>query len=86
MVISMSENKVSINTTQRFEKIDATVAKILTMLNRDLELGLQDDVVVALKLLLYLLHIIEKKAVTKQEKEAVRQVKEKIVEYVMEGE
>ena len=76
----MSENNVSI--TQRFEKIDATVAKILTMLYKDIELGLQDDVVVALKLLLYLLHVVEQKAVTKEEKEVVRQVKEKIVEYV----
>jgi len=66
----------------RFEKIDATVGKILNMLNRDLELGLEDDVVVALKLLLYLLHIIEKKAVTKEEKEIVRQVKAQIIEYV----
>jgi len=82
----MSENNVSINTTQRFKKIDATVAKILTMLNRDLELGLQDDVVVALKLLLYLLHVVEEKATTKEEKEVVRQVKEKIVEYVMASE
>ena len=71
----MSENNVSINITQRFEKIDATVAKILRMLNHDLELGLEDDVVVALKLLLYLLHILEQKAVTKEEKETVRQVK-----------
>jgi len=78
----MSENKVSINITQRFEKIDATVAKILRMLNHDLELGLEDDVVVALKLLLYLLHILEQKAVTKEEKETVRQVKAQIVEYV----
>jgi len=76
----MSENNVSI--TQRFEKIDATVAKILTMLNHDLELGLEDDVVVALKLLLYLLHIIEQKAVTKEEKEVVREVRAQIVEYV----
>ena len=68
--------------SQRFEKIDATVAKILNMLNRDLELGLEDDVVVALKLLLYLLNIIQQKAVTKEEKEAVREVKEQIVEYV----
>jgi hypothetical protein len=78
----MSENNVSINITQRFEKIDATVAKILRMLNHDLELGLEDDVVVALKLLLYLLHILEQKAVTKEEKETVRQVKAQIVEYV----
>ena len=76
----MSENNVSI--TQRFKKIDATVAKILNMLNHDLELGLEDDVVIALKLLLYLLHTIEQKAITKQEKEAVREVKEQIVEYV----
>ena len=68
--------------SQRFEEIDATVAKILNMLNRDLELGLEDDVVVALKLLLYLLNIIQQKAVTKEEKEAVREVKEQIVEYV----
>jgi len=77
----MSENNV-ISVKQHFEKIDATVAKILTMLNRDLELGLEDDLMVALKLLLYLLHIIEKKAVTKEEKKAVREVKEQIVEYV----
>jgi len=32
--------------------------------------------------LLYLLHIIEKKAVTKEEKEIVRQVKAQIIEYV----
>ena len=82
----MSENNVSINITQRFEKIDATVAKILRMLNHDLELGLEDDVVVALKLLLYLLHVVEQKAVTKEEKEVVRQVKAQIVEYVMESE
>ena len=80
----MSENNVSINTTQRFKKIDATVAKILTMLNRDLELGLQDDVVVALKLLLYLLHMVEEKAITKEEKEAVKQVKAQIIEYIGE--
>ena len=78
----MSENNVSINITQRFEKIDATVAKILRMLNHDLELGLEDDLMVALKLLLYLLHILEQKAVTKEEKETVRQVKAQIVEYV----
>jgi len=77
----MSENNV-ISVKQHFEKIDATVAKILNMLYRDLELGLEDDVVVALKLLLYLLHIIEKKAVTKEEKKAVREVKKQIVEYV----
>jgi len=41
---------------------------------------------VALKLLLYLLHILEQKAVTKEEKETVRQVKAQIVEYVMESE
>jgi len=82
----MSENNVSINITQRFEKIDATVAKILRMLNHDLELGLEDDLMVALKLLLYLLHILEQKAVTKEEKETVRQVKAQIVEYVMESE
>ena len=81
-MISMSEKNVSINTTQRFKKIDATVAKILSMLNHDLELGLEDDVVVALKLLLYLLHIIEQKAVTKEEKEVVREVRAQIVEYV----
>jgi len=68
--------------SQRFEKIDATVAKILTMLYKDIELGLQDDVVVALKLLLYLLHVVEEKATTKEEKEAVREVKAQIVEYV----
>ena len=78
----MSENNVSINITQHFEKIDATVAKILRMLNHDLELGLEDDLMVALKLLLYLLHIIQQKAVTKEEKEVVRQVKAQIVEYV----
>ena len=82
----MSENKVSINITQRFEKIDATVAKILNMLYRDLELGLEDDVVVALKLLLYLLHIVEQKATTKEEKEVVKQARTRIAEYVMEGE
>jgi len=78
----MSENNVSI--TQRFEKIDATVAKILTMLYKDIELGLQDDVVVALKLLLYLLHMVEEKAITKEEKEAVKQVKAQIIEYIGE--
>jgi len=78
----MSEKNVSINTTQRFKKIDATVAKILTMLYKDIELGLQDDVVVALKLLLYLLHVVEEKATTKEEKEVVRQVKSRIAEYV----
>ena len=82
----MSENKVSINITQRFEKIDATVAKILNMLYRDLELGLEDDVVVALKLPLYLLHIVEQKATTKEEKEVVKQARTRIAEYVMEGE
>jgi len=81
----MSENN-AISVKQHFEKIDATVAKILRMLNHDLELGLEDDVVVALKLLLYLLHVVEQKAVTKEEKEVVRQVKAQIVEYVMEGE
>jgi len=81
----MSENN-AINVKRHFEKIDATVAKILRMLNHDLELGLEDDVVVALKLLLYLLHVVEQKAVTKEEKEVVRQVKAQIVEYVMEGE
>jgi len=45
---------------------------------------LQDDVVVALKLLLYLLHIIEQKATTKEEKEVVRQVKAQIIEYIGE--
>jgi len=77
----MSENNV-ISVKQHFEKIDATVARIITMLNRDLELGLQDDVVVALKLLLYLLHVVEEKATTKEEKEVVRQVKSRIAEYV----
>ena len=81
----MSENN-AISVKQHFEKIDATVAKILRMLNHDLELGLEDDVVVALKLLLYLLHVVEQKAVTKEEKEVVRQVKAQIVEYVMESE
>jgi len=81
----MSENN-AINVKRHFEKIDATVAKILNILYRDLELGLEDDVVVALKLLLYLLHVVEQKAVTKEEKEVVRQVKAQIVEYVMEGE
>jgi len=76
----MSENNISI--TKRFEKIDATVAKILRMLYRDLELGLEDDVVVALKLLLYLLHIVEQKAVTREEKETVKQVKAQIIEYI----
>jgi len=79
----MSENNV-ISVKQHFEKIDSTVAKILRMLYRDLELGLEDDVVVALKLLLYLLNTIQEKAVTKEEKEAVRQVKEKIIEYIGE--
>jgi len=77
----MSENNV-ISVKQHFEKIDATVARIITMLNRDLELGLQDDVVVALKLLLYLLHVVEEKTTTKEEKEVVRQVKSRIAEYV----
>jgi len=81
----MSENN-AISVKQHFEKIDATVAKILNILYRDLELGLEDDLMVALKLLLYLLNIIQRKATTKEEKEVVRQVKEKIVEYVMEGE
>ena len=81
----MSENN-AINVKRHFEKIDATVAKILNILYRDLELGLEDDLMVALKLLLYLLNIIQRKATTKEEKEVVRQVKEKIVEYVMEGE
>ena len=72
--------------SQRFEKIDSTVAKVLGMLSRDLELGLEDDVVVALKLLLYLLHVVEQKAVTKEEKETVRQVKAQIIEYVLTGE
>jgi len=76
----MSENNISI--TKRFEKIDATVAKILRMLYHDLELGLEDDVVVALKLLLYLLHIVEQKAVTREEKEVVKQVKAQIIEYI----
>jgi len=53
------------------------------MLSRDMELGLEDSLVVALKVLLYLLHVVEQKAVTKEEKEVVRQVKEKIVEYVI---
>jgi len=79
----MSENN-AISVKQHFEKIDSTVAKILRMLYRDLELGLEDDVVVALKLLLYLLNTIQEKAVTKEEKEAVRQVKEKIIEYIGE--
>ena len=70
----------------RFEKIDATTARILGMLSRDLELGLEDNLVVALKLLLYLLHIIEQKAVTKEQKEVVEQVRIRIAEYVMEGE
>jgi len=78
----MSENNV-ISVKQHFEKIDATVAKILRMLSRDLELGLEDDLMVALKLLLYLLHVIEEKAITKEEKEAVKQVKAQIVEYVI---
>jgi len=75
-------NKEKMQSSVRFEKIDATVAKILNMLYRDLELGLEDDIVVALKLLLYLLNIIQQKAVTKEEKEAVREVKAQIVEYV----
>jgi len=77
----MSENN-AISVKRHFEKIDATVAKILNTLYRDLELDLEDDLMVALKLLLYLLHIIEKKAVTKEEKEAVREVKAQIIEYV----
>jgi len=79
----MSENN-AISVKRHFEKIDATVAKILNMLYRDLELGLEDDVVVALKLLLYLLHVIEEKAITKEEKETVRQVKAQIIEYIGE--
>jgi len=76
----MSENNISIS--QRFEKIDATVAKILRMLYHDLELGLEDDVVVALKLLLYLLHVVEQKAITREEKETVKQIKAQIIEYI----
>jgi len=79
----MSE-KQTFSVTQHFEKIDSTVAKILRMLYRDLELGLEDDVVVALKLLLYLLNTIQEKAVTKEEKEAVKQVKAQIIEYIGE--
>jgi len=82
-VKNMSENN-AISVKRHFEKIDATVAKILNMLYRDLELGLEDDVVVALKLLLYLLHVIEEKAITKEEKETVRQVKAQIIEYIGE--
>jgi len=78
----MSE-KQTFSVTQHFEKIDSTAAKILGMLSRDMELGLEDSLVVALKVLLYLLHVVEQKAVTKEEKEVVRQVKEKIVEYVI---
>jgi len=70
----------------RFEKIDSTVAKVLGMLSRDLELGLEDNLVVALKVLLYLLHIVEQKATTKEEKEVVREVRAKIAEYVLTGE
>jgi len=81
----MSE-KQTFSVTQHFEKIDATVAEILRVLYRDLELGLEDDVVVALKLLLYLLHVLEQKAVSKEEKETVRQVKAQIAEYVLTGE
>ena len=81
----MSEHN-AINVKQHFEKIDSTAAKILGMLSRDLELGLEDSLVVALKVLLYLLHVVEQKAVTKEEKEVVRQVKAQIVEYVMESE
>ena len=77
----MSENN-AISVKRHFEKIDATVAKILNTLYRDLELDLEDDLMVALKLLLYLLHIIEQKATTKEEKEVVRQVKSRIAEYV----
>jgi len=76
----MSENNISI--AQHFKKIDATVAKILDMLYHDLELGLEDDIVVALKLLLYLLHVVEEKAVTREEKEVVKQVKAQIIEYI----
>jgi len=79
----MSENN-AISVKRHFEKIDATVAKILNMLYRDLELGLEDDVVVALKLMLYLLHTLEQKATTKEEKETVRQVKAQIIEYIGE--
>ena len=81
----MSE-KQTFSVTQHFEKIDSTAAKILGMLSRDMELGLEDSLVVALKVLLYLLHIIEQKAVTKEEKEVVKQVRTRIAEYVMEGE
>ena len=81
----MSEHN-AINVKQHFEKIDSTAAKILGMLSRDMELGLEDSLVVALKVLLYLLHIIEQKAVTKEEKEVVKQVRTRIAEYVMEGE
>jgi hypothetical protein len=81
----MSENN-AISVKRHFEKIDATVAKILNMLNRDLELGLEDDLMVALQLLLYLLHVAEQKAITEEEKEVVEQVKAQIVEYVMESE
>jgi len=80
----MNENNISVNVTQHFEKIDATVAKILSMLMRDMELGLEDNLVVALKLLLYLLHVLEQKAVTKEEKEAMKQVKAQIIEYIGE--
>jgi len=72
--------------SQRFEKIDSRVAKVVAMLYKDIELGLEDDLVVALKVLLYLLHVVEEKATTKEEKEVVRQVKSRIAEYVMEGE
>jgi hypothetical protein len=78
----MSENNISI--AQRFEKIDATVAKLLDILYHDLELGLEDDIVVALKLLLYFLNIIQQKATTREEKEIVRQVKAQIIEYIGE--
>ena len=70
----------------RFEKIDSRVAKVVAMLYKDTELGLEDDLMVALKLLLYFLNIIQQKATTKEEKEAVRQVKAKIAEYVMASE
>ena len=70
----------------RFEKIDSTATKILGMLSRDMELGLEDNLVVALKVLLYLLHVVEQKATTKEEKEVVKQVRTRIAEYVMEGE
>jgi antitoxin component HigA of HigAB toxin-antitoxin module len=80
----MSENNVIMK--RHFEKIDSTAAKILGMLSRDLELGLEDNLMVALKVLLYLLHVVEQKATTKEEKEAVRKVKTRIAEYVLTGE